>query len=73
MFEGDPGPCPVCGTAHAACKGDTDSEGIGVTRGVVIRQLPQRDAGVNPVAAAEPAAPATTPRAARRAARAIRR
>lgn len=41
-----PGPCPVCGTAHTACLGDDSgaSLGVGTTRGVIVRQAPQRDA-----------------------------
>ncbi len=55
-FWGDPGPCGVCGAAHSTCKGERDdSTGVGVTRGVIIRQLPQRDAMATP-----PAAPVQT-------------
>ena len=38
--EDDPGPCPICGTAHTACTGGPDdpaSVGVGVTRGVIVR------------------------------------
>lgn len=39
MFQ-SPGPCIVCGTAHTACKGsDDDSDAVGVTRGVIVRQV----------------------------------
>ncbi len=62
MWVRDPGPCPICGTAHTACKGATDdSTGVGVTRGVVVRQLPARDA----VTAAESAAAAPASRRSR--------
>lgn len=74
MFTFDePGPCPVCGAAHSACVGDRDSDGIGVTRGlIVITQLPARDAGtsVAPAAAEENAEP---PAVRKQGARPIRR
>jgi hypothetical protein len=38
MFREDPGPCPICGAAHAACT--TDSGPITVV------QLPARDASL---------------------------
>lgn len=65
----DPGPCPVCGAAQGACTGEDDSAGIGVTRGIVIRQLPGRDAVMTDAAAVEalPAPSPASPRAARRA------
>jgi len=44
MFRRDPGPCPICGAAHAACTTDSGP--------VLVEQLPARDA-----AAAHPAAP----------------
>lgn len=49
MF-GDPGPCPICGTAHTACRGlhDGNSDDVGKTRGViVIQQMPARDAATS--------------------------
>lgn len=58
MFFADPGPCPVCGTAHTACKGaKDDSTGVGVTRGVIVRPFVARNAGhAAESAAAVPAA-----------------
>jgi hypothetical protein len=32
----DPGPCPICGTAHSACTADTGP--------ITVVQLPSRDA-----------------------------
>jgi hypothetical protein len=39
MFNVSPGPCPICGAAHSACKpaGDPGGDGVGVTRGVIVR------------------------------------
>lgn len=39
MFPTSPGPCPICGTPHTACKpaGDPGGAGVGVTRGVIVR------------------------------------
>lgn len=39
LILGSPGPCPICGTAHTGCKpaGDPGGEGVGVSRGVIVR------------------------------------
>lgn len=36
MFRDDPGLCPICGVAHAACTADSGP--------ITLEQLPQRDA-----------------------------
>lgn len=46
MFRTDPGPCPICGTAHSACTADAGP--------IAIEQLPARDALA---AAAQPLEP----------------
>lgn len=50
MFRIDPGPCPICGTPHAACSA---SDGP-----IVVRQLPLRDgAAPTTIVVEAPAAP----------------
>jgi hypothetical protein len=51
MLRIDPGPCPICGTAHSACT----ASGQGP---IAVQQLPQRD-GAAPatIVVAAPAAP----------------
>lgn len=55
--------CGVCGAPHASCKGPDDlgGEGVGVTRGVIVRQAPMRDAAVQQAAIAEARPVATVP------------
>lgn len=63
-----PDVCGVCGAPHSTCTpaGHTDSEGVGVTRGVIVRQRPSDQDGrvtvplrltgaAGPVAPADPA------------------
>jgi hypothetical protein len=53
----DPGPCPVCGAAHAACKALSSQAQDPIT----VVQLPARDArAAAAVPATQPPAPAET-------------
>ena len=45
MFRTDPGPCPICGAAHAAC---TSGRGP-----ITMAQLPARDGAAAPTLACE--------------------
>jgi hypothetical protein len=69
MFFGDPGPCPICGAAQHGCTGDErNSDQVGKTRGVIIRQAaPAAVVAPTETVKEAPASPGPdTPRAPRR-------